>query len=838
MRPLDVIELLKERITEEKEKKTRAIIFWYDSNQQETVSSIQEELKDEDIIVRELSKNNFFKLKIEIEIENPNRSFLLYAPFSRPKDEENYILDILLYGSEFKADQVAIWSEQLGIEDVLLRQAVEKYPAFFKSNERVRKLKKIVPSKPREEELEISMLAVLTNTLIGSLSAITRNLLLAGLDKEQNELYTRISKYFLIERMWKLIEQHFGLNQLNEKDDLNYLWENLLFQHFSRDASFEIENLSNKYVSARSNICALFIDDWMRGTKDEKDVLDSYIRTTESTWQLQQYLQEKAAEELEKVTTFPVIDAILVEKVRDELLYKTSNLTTWIERISYRKKTYWGSKENFFSLYSCLYYAVELTNYKTNLKQYDSREELYAQYTQSLHFIDQAYRQFMFTYSNLSQRDFVNTLEDKLTNWYENIYLRRLADETNYYLENDQKTRIPLQRRFFRTNVQPILEKESTKIFVIISDALRYEAGYELCQELNQLDYGEASISPLFASLPTYTQLGMASLLPNKQLTINEAKTIYVDGLPSSGIVNRIKILQNADKDAIAYRWDEFDSWTQTEADAKFKGKRLIYIYHDAIDAIGDSRKSERDTYGAVGKAIKELKMTVDRLSRLQAKRIFITADHGFLFQYPKIEADVKIEAVKGTIFDSNRRFTIGYNLSIPHGAIKLQEKETPLKDAEVVIAKGLNRFTGGGGSQFVHGGAMPQEVIVPLIDYRRTEKARPVEVTVAMLDKVITNYRFSVNFYQERSISSEVLPRQIKAAFYQGNERISNEVLITFDMVGANHERNKQVMFTLIEKYFAMGETCTLRLETVTAKKSELYKENTFIIKMYEALY
>lgn len=209
---MDVIELLRERIREEKEKKSRAIVFWYDSDQQETITSIQEALKDEDIIVREVTKNNFFKLKIDIEVENPKKSFLLYAPFPRPKDEENYLLDILLYGSEFKADQIAIWSEQLGIEDVILRPIVQKYPAFFKSNERVNKLKKIVPFKPREEELEIGMLAVLTNTLIGNLSTITRNLLCAGLDKEQNELYKRISKFFSIERMWELFEQHLMNN--------------------------------------------------------------------------------------------------------------------------------------------------------------------------------------------------------------------------------------------------------------------------------------------------------------------------------------------------------------------------------------------------------------------------------------------------------------------------------------------------------------------------------------------------------------------------------------------------------------------------------------------------
>ena len=237
------------------------------------------------------------------------------------------------------------------------------------------------------------------------------------------------------------------------------------------------------------------------------------------------------------------------------------------------------------------------------------------------------------------------------------------------------------------------------------------------------------------------------------------------------------RLLQKAHPDAIAYRLNELSDWSRSEAEDKFKGKRLVYLYHDVIDATGDSKKSERETYAAADKAIKDLELAVDRLSRLQAKRIFITADHGFLFQYPKVEADVKIEAVKGTIFDSNRRFAIGQGLHVPEGAVKLNEDQSPLTDTEIVIAKGLNRFTGGGGLQFIHGGAMPQEVIIPLIDYRRTERAELVEISVAMLDKVITNYRVPVTFYQEESISSDYLPHQIKAAFYIENERVSNEV-------------------------------------------------------------
>ncbi|MCG6171667.1 hypothetical protein, partial [Anoxybacillus sp. LAT_11] len=75
------------------------------------------------------------------EIDKPNESFVLYAPFARPRDEENYLLDILLYSTEFKADQIAIWAEQLSVKDVVLRPIVECYRQFFNSKERIQKLK-------------------------------------------------------------------------------------------------------------------------------------------------------------------------------------------------------------------------------------------------------------------------------------------------------------------------------------------------------------------------------------------------------------------------------------------------------------------------------------------------------------------------------------------------------------------------------------------------------------------------------------------------------------------------------------------------------------------------
>lgn len=72
---MDVIEMLRERICEEKNKKERAIVFWYDFSAQETVESLQETIANEQVSVREITESNFFKLKIEIEIERPEGNY-------------------------------------------------------------------------------------------------------------------------------------------------------------------------------------------------------------------------------------------------------------------------------------------------------------------------------------------------------------------------------------------------------------------------------------------------------------------------------------------------------------------------------------------------------------------------------------------------------------------------------------------------------------------------------------------------------------------------------------------------------------------------------------------
>ena len=116
-----------------------------------------------------------------------------------------------------------------------------------------------------------------------------------------------------------------------------------------------------------------------------------------------------------------------------------------------------------------------------------------------------------------------------------------------------------------RENLKKLLSTDDTqkKVFVIISDALRYEIGHELHSRIRQEDRFDAEITPMLSTLPSFTQLGMASLLPNKEILFSDdhSTTVFVDGKSTQGTENRSKILQDAVNGAAkAMRADEIIS--------------------------------------------------------------------------------------------------------------------------------------------------------------------------------------------------------------------------------------------------------------------------------------
>jgi hypothetical protein len=123
---------------------------------------------------------------------------------------------------------------------------------------------------------------------------------------------------------------------------------------------------------------------------------------------------------------------------------------------------------------------------------------------------------------------------------------------------------------------------------MIISDAFRYEAARDHRVAQGQIP-DDAELSAMLGVLPSYTALGMASLLPHQTLTYNDKGDVLVDGRSVAGTAARSKQLATVKgmacqaKDLRVMKTDDAREFTADQ--------RVVYIYHNVIDARGEARQ-------------------------------------------------------------------------------------------------------------------------------------------------------------------------------------------------------------------------------------------------------
>ena len=731
----------------------RALVFWYDTKSDDrNKEEIRNLLEQQGIKVWEVNEQNAFQTKVLLEVEDPHSSYLLYAPFSKPADVDNNLLDLLLYAGEygeFQADEVAVTMKDLGLDHLAIRSLVETYWSFFNEKRRKEKFRKFLPIEVTEEQVKLAMLAVLTGAATIHVPDIARSVIAQGLHKESNEAIQKVEKLFDLSFFYEVTESYFGV-QLNRGDRLENLVYTVIYNHFLMEIDFELPaSFDHQYPSNLPNTCRVFLDDWFQ-SKDYRE-LDALLQSIEIEWRISDILTDQPYSTFERCDTFPIIDNMLIDSLLQQLLNDTAVVSEWRGIIAQRRLKHWYKRESFYLSYDLMSEGLKVYEWQERLKLVNeprNSEEWVKSYSESYYRIDQDYRKFMTAHQRSNHMDAFDPLIKKITNWYENEYLTLMAWITEQVLSEELAGKWPIynvlkQKDFYRTLIRPLIEGTKERIFVIISDALRYEVGEELNEEFQLHLNSETSLIPMQASVPSYTQLGMASLLPGKVSGIKEDGTVEVNGHTTRGLTNREKILQQHEIDSSAFQLTDFLNLNKEEGLQAVKGKRVIYLYHDRIDATGDSGKSESYTFEAVEHAMNDLKKTVKKLiGTYAASRIFITSDHGFLFQ-SGVESHNKTVTVKGEIFDSNRRFAIGRNLIVPEGARKVSLDYLGL-DVEAVIAKGLNRFKSSGGLRFVHGGALPQETIVPVIEYRQIKGKERKKLRIVFQFKLLLVIKLS----------------------------------------------------------------------------------------------
>ena len=346
------------------------------------------------------------------------------------------------------------------------------------------------------------------------------------------------------------------------------------------------------------------------------------------TIKLDQQLGGLELAELREAKTFLGVEQAIARRLRDRVLETAELIDADAIRdiASRRQDGYWASakladtetapRKALHAVYQALETAADLfalRNAEAMIPEPSDAQVLFRAYTERLYRFDQHYRHFCECADAAEARDWdiLKALRERVEQTYGQGFVAELALRWNKHLANGlldhwRLPRVPNQQHFLAREVAPVLTKgPDRRVFVIISDAFRYEAAQELTAQLNGRYRFDAKLDCQLGVLPSYTGLGMAALLPHDRLGFDASGNPRVDGLPCGSLEQRAKVL--ASVDGIAVKADRFMAMKKDEGRAFIKPYRVVYIYHDRIDAIGDKAPTEAETFHAVRQAIDEL---------------------------------------------------------------------------------------------------------------------------------------------------------------------------------------------------------------------------------------
>ena len=827
----------------------RRIIFWQDEDRE--FEARLDELVIPDVKIIKLTGRNNFAVKKLLLHDDLTSNYLIYNPFSYSQPQDDWLLDIEKFSEEYRADYISMQMSELNITaSPAMRKTVKLYGKFLDSKERKQKLRKIGREYQTPLQLHIDIMAVLAGLNGGSAQDVFIAVLSDGLDEENNAALNNIKKFGNIDAFWQLVRKYTGYIHEDEKP-LGFFAAHVLLTALAQTMNMSVLKGLERFVSESNKAyCYSIVHEWRN--REDHDALWNLCRSVEQELQLPSRFDKQEIETLLTADIFPSIHEAILKRLFTETADRIVRTDLMLKTAENRRTSGWI--EQFAYYYDCLYYIAKMQEfYQDNAAGFHIVEPkaIWKLYTEKAYEMDSFYRHFYYAFG-CSLKDSNALLEDKLKHaaeyveaLYKNWFLKELTECWTNAISEDLASigyvsEIGKQRDFFTHYVKPLAGKTS-RAFVIVSDALRYEVASELCETIVRTTNGQAKLESVQAVFPAITKFGMAALLPGRSISLKENMEVLVDGMPSGTTVEKEKILCANNKESVAVRYDDVLRMKRPERRELVSGKEIVYIMHNTIDAIGDKPATEEKVYEACADAIQELSNLVRIVvNDMQGTDIFITADHGFLYTYsPLTEADkVGKNAFIGDVYEMGRRYALTApstkaDYLMPVQIVSAFEGTpvmgyTPMDSTRIKIT--------GGGENYVHGGMSLQEAVVPVICFKnmRTSSKKYVEVSNAELkllseSRKVSNLLFSLDFFQRQPVGEKIQP--CTYSVYMTDEEgmvISDRQTIIADRTSTNaSERVYRVRFNL--KAGAYDKNKIYRL--VIANDTDVPEETEFHI-------
>ncbi|MCD6311221.1 MAG: BREX-1 system phosphatase PglZ type A, partial [Elusimicrobia bacterium] len=810
------------------------VVFWNDAEGE--FEEVLDKLKLKKVKIIRPDQMGQFQAKVFIELKYSEENILVYSASCEPKYNEDWLLDVRLYSYQFRADRASMLVDELGLANHHLRNYLSSRKKFFASRERMMKLKEIIAPEDMDKDIDRKMIAVLVKSersdwldiIITMYNSFSES---GSLDDEPKN-WQQIVKMELEKSFWKFVEESFGY--ADEHPSLHNLLMALFVTDFAHSVTGDIPGSLRHFILPKNKQNVTVCMGQWRDSSSKTESYDICSNLVAEALSIKDKLAKMKAGNLINSVTFLEIEKTIAGDIKNRIIETADMINAGeIKRlVRKRQDMHWANRRisstqaapraALHSVYVALAAAADYFALKNKYKggfNFDNAKKMYDSYTKKLFKFDQLYRTFC---ENTDSADSLgwsvlkslrNMVEDVYCNWYLsalglswekciNPQSWRVADITNQY-------------DFFDNYPKEIASKKASRgrgtAYVIVSDALRYEAAEELTRELNGKYRFSAALQSMLGVIPSYTSLGMATLLPHETIKYNNKLEVLIDGKKCASLQQRDAAL--ASVKGMAIQRDELVSMKRDEARNLVRDKEVVYIYHKTIDAIGDTASTENKTFFGVRKALEELTNVVSYvINTLLAKYVFVTADHGFLYTETKPDLTDKNKIPEKILADikANKRFLLGEKLPVMDGTITGKVSLTAgvdvSGDMNFILPKGMSRFYFTGGSRFFHGGASLQEVVIPVVKIENVRgkaveqtKERKVSVQVLGTNHRITTSRCRFQILQTDAATARIKPLVIKAAVYDGDVPITDIRTVTFNSRSDNmSERTQWIMLTL----------------------------------------
>lgn len=810
----------------------RRIVVWIDEDQ-EFVDKLDEIAVNGAKVVALTGTNNFYVKKL-LAVDDPTSNYLVYRPFAYESDEDNWLLDVELYGEEFRADLISMWMDEMGIPQTpALRRGFKQYRKFFNAQTRRNKVsaQPVTPATPAH--LQMAIMAALAGLKDVKPNAIIKAVLQGGLQKDSNAIYQEFVNYGIDEAFWRMVAQGTGYQDMDS--DLTQLATHILLTASTRTMRQEfLSGLQMFISSAHQAYCYDFVSDWMH-SEDAKDIYEiaAYV---ENELKLPQRFIKLQVADLVETEVFPCVNEVILVKLMTEISDHIIDVDTITQTVEKRRTCVWyDDAKNYYE--GILQVAKMQAFFKEHSAGFHTVEpaKVWKEYTTEYYIMDTYYREFHKSYSE-SLKNYHEELSDLFTHVMEKVeglyttwFLGQLGNNwsdacADNLREYGRVLEVPQQTDFYRRQVAA----SDSKVYVIISDAMRYEVAATLAEQLQRETQAKVDLKSMQGIFPTITKFGMAALLPHKELSVElksgktERLAVLADG-QSTEAPNRDKLLKAADPASVALKYKDIIGMKRADRQALIKGMNVVYIYHDTIDEAGHLESS---IFSACDTAIEELKNMVRIIANeWGGANIIITSDHGFLYTHSPLSEDDKVDKTTESDQDVEigRRYAIMQKGAQPQYLLPVKFLGGNTAYDVYAPRESIRIKMKGGGLNFVHGGISLQEMVVPVIEYhflRNQSKeykknkskydTKPVEISLLSANRKISNMIFSLNFYQKDAVGGNR-----EAATYQlyftdsSGKAISDVQKIIADKTSDNgQERTFRCSFNLKSLKYSNTET------------------------------